>query len=171
MTAADRSQRVKRIAASLGFRHCGIAPAAPIAHGDYLRMARRRPSRLDGLPLPSHRKPPRPRPAADGAQRNRRRTQLPPEAAAPTHRQRPARPHRDVRLGRRLSRRHPREARSPHRRTAPRNPRTLRRQALRRHLPPSSNANSPPPPTSAGSERTPSCCTTTSAPTSSSASC
>jgi len=37
MTAADRSKLVKRIAADLGFERCGIAPAAPIAHADYLR--------------------------------------------------------------------------------------------------------------------------------------
>lgn len=37
MTAADRSKLVKLVAANLGFERCGIAPAAPIAHGDYLR--------------------------------------------------------------------------------------------------------------------------------------
>ncbi len=37
MTPADRSVLVKRVAASLGFERCGIAPAAPIAHADYLR--------------------------------------------------------------------------------------------------------------------------------------
>lgn len=36
MTPSDRTQLVKRIAAELGFERCGIAPAGPISHDDYL---------------------------------------------------------------------------------------------------------------------------------------
>lgn len=37
MNTGDRSDLVKQIAAEIGFDRCGIAPAAPIPRGDYLR--------------------------------------------------------------------------------------------------------------------------------------